>query len=209
MRPPRALAAALGLAPALALGLAAQPAHADPQTTVGLTIGAAGVGEDRALWDTTVFHLGLRGDLLLGRSDRDDFGLGPYAELLTHAFDEIQAGGGLSLFVPVPEFPVVVSAGGYGRSGADPHGLEPGLAAQLFWGTRSYNYHAAYGLTAGLVGQFRYGLGDLRETAFVVAAQLDLQVLALPFVLLAGALRGGSPDTDRVQPELTSRLRRF
>lgn len=180
-------------------------AIADVQTTAGLTVGVAGDGAHRAVWDRTAFHLGVRADVLFGRGASDEFAVGPFIEGLTHAFDEVQAGGGLSLLVPVSSLPFVVSAGGYARSGKDPYGLEPGVSGQLFWGTRSFNFHSPYGLTAGLVGQFRYGLGELRETSVVIAAQVDVEVLALPFVYLAGALRRGSPEVAPVKPELTSR----
>jgi len=107
--------------------LAPSAAHAEPQATAGLTLGAAGAGLDRKVWDSTLFHMGLRGDVLFGRTKNSDFGFGPYAEVLTHAFDEIQFGGGLSVLLPIIDYlPVVLSAGAYGRKGDDDFGLEPG-----------------------------------------------------------------------------------
>jgi hypothetical protein len=181
----------------------ASPARAEPQATVGLTVGAAGAGLDRAVWTSTAFHLGLHGDVLFGRSRNADFGIGPYAELLTNGFDEIQFGGGLSGLLPVLDtFPIVLSAGAYGRRafGSDLQvtsrpGLEPGLAGEIFFGSRSYNFHAPYVMTAGLIGQVRYGLGASRETSIVVGAQVDVAILSLPFVLLINAARGGSSET--------------
>lgn len=179
--------------------LASSPARAEPQGNAGLTIGAAGRGYERRIWDETAFHLGVHGDLLFGRGAAGDFGVGPYVELFTHAFDEVQFGGGASLLVPVIEFlPVVVSGGVYGRHGDDAYGLEPGFTGQLFWGSRSYNFHANYAMAWGLVGQLRVGVGDSRETAIVIAAQLDLAAMALPFIFLIEAARGGSHDTDPV-----------
>jgi hypothetical protein len=191
--------ALLGILPAMVL-LAPQPAQADPQATAGLTIGAAGAGLKREIWDTSLFHMGLRGDVLFGRSMNSDFGFGPYAEVLTHAFDEIQFGGGVSVLLPVIDYlPIVVSAGAYGRRGDDDFGLEPGLTGQLFWGSRSFNYHANYVMTGGLIGQMRYGLGASRETSIVVGAQLDLVVLSLPALFVINAIRGGSKDTEAVR----------
>jgi hypothetical protein len=185
--------------PALIL-LAPRPATAEPQATAGLTLGVAGSGVHRELWSTTELHLGLRGDVLFGRSQNSDFGLGPYAEVLTLAFDEIQFGGGVSVLLPIFDYlPVVVSAGAYGRRGDDNFGLEPGLTGQLFWGSRSYNYHANYVLTGGLIGQMRYGLGPSRETSIVVGAQLDIVILSLPALFVINAIRGGSSDTDPVR----------
>ncbi len=186
-------------------------AYAAPQGTVGLTIGAAGVSPEtqklapaveppRGYWKQTDFHLGLRGDLLFLRTKPSDFGLGPYAELLTHAFEDVQFGGGASVLLPVlSNFPIVLSEGLYARKGDDRFGLTPGVAASLFWGSRNYTFHSAYGLAAGLVGEFRYGLGPDRETSIVVGAQLDLVALSLPFVLLAGALRGTSSEARPVR----------
>ena len=174
-------------------------ASAEPQGNAGLTIGAAGRGYDREIWDETAFHLGVRGDVMFGRSSTRDFGVGPYVEVFTHAFDEIQFGGGGSLLVPAVDFlPFVVSAGMYGRHGDDGAGLEPGFASALFWGSRSYNFHANYVMAFGLLGQFRLGLGDSRETSIVIAAQLDIAAMALPFIFLVEAARGGSHDTDPV-----------
>lgn len=173
-------------------------AHADPQATVGLTVGAAGIGVERAIWDKTVFHLGLRGDVLFGRDSTHDFGFGPYVEVMTHAFDEAQFGGGLSTLFPITEsLPIVLSVGGYGRIAWS--GLEPGITGQLFWGSRSYNFHANYVMAAGLLAEMRYGLGASRETSIVVGAQLDLAAMSLPFVLLINAVRGGSSEAAPVR----------
>ncbi|MRG94573.1 hypothetical protein [Polyangium spumosum] len=178
--------------------LGAGEARAEPQGTAGLTIGVAGRGFDRRIWDQTVFHLGLRGDVLFGRSKVTDFGFGPYAEVATHAFDEVQLGAGFSTLFPVLQaLPIVASVGGYGRY-APLQGVEPGVAGALFWGSRSYNFHANYVMAAGLLAQFRYGLGPSRETSIVVSAQLDLVALSLPFQILVNAFRG-SPATRPVK----------
>src|SRR5262245_37390352 len=116
-----------GVVVALAASTAARAATAGPQGTVGLTIGAAGVSPDtatirphvdppRGFWKETDFHLGLRGDVLFFRQKNSDFGLGPYAELMTHGFDQVQFGGGGSPLLPVLDtLPIVLSGGGYAR----------------------------------------------------------------------------------------------
>jgi hypothetical protein len=193
----RSLVALLAIA---AVSTIATISRAEPQGNAGLTIGLAGRGYDREIWDETAFHLGVRGDVLFGRTGVGDFGVGPYVEVFTHAFDEIQFGGGASLLVPVIDFlPMVVSAGAYGRHGDDGHGLEPGIAGQLFWGSRSYNFHANYVMAFGLLGQLRWGLGDSRETAVVIAAQLDIAAMSLPFIFLVEAARGGSADAAPIE----------
>jgi hypothetical protein len=191
----------IGAAVALPLLAAAAPAHADPQISAGITVGAAGEGTDHGIWNRrTAFHLGLHGDVLFARNSTADFGIGPYAEILTHAFDEVQFGGGVSGLLPVLDtFPIIVSFGGYGRKSADPYGLEPGLAWELFWGARSYNFKPMYVLSGGLMTQVRYGLGPSRETSVVIAAQIDLAFFAMPVLFLISAARGGSHDTDPIK----------
>lgn len=181
--------------------LSAAPARADPQASVGVTVGAAGEGYDHEIWRRrTAFSLGLHGDVLFGRSSTADFGVGPYAEILSSAFDEVEVGTGISGLLPVlEEFPLVVSLGAYGRKGSDPFGFEPGVAGEVFWGYRAYNFHSRYVLSSGLVAQMRYGLGPSRETSVVVAAQVDVELLVLPVLFLITAARGGSPETAPIR----------
>jgi hypothetical protein len=205
MRTPTLAAAFLGLA----VLLSAPALRAAPQATVGLTVGAAGRGYDHHFWQKTVFHLGLRGDVIFGRSRVQSFGVGPYAEVFTNAFNELQFGTGVSTLLPVTEaFPIVISVGGYGRYGATAYPvpstgtayrLEPGVAASIFWGSRSYNFHANYVMSAGLLAQLRYGLGPSGETSIIVGAQLDLVAISLPFQMLYWAIRGGSRETAPVR----------
>ncbi len=210
MRPRSAIAkfarATVAIVGALGVVVDAVPAAAEPQATVGLTMGAAGAGLNRSIWQTTAFHLGIHGDVLFGRERNADFGIGPYAELLTNGFDEIQFGGGVSGLLPVLDtFPIVLSAGAYGRAApaygplaASGLGVEAGLAGELFFGSRSFNFHAPYVMTAGLIGQMRYGLGPSKETSIIVRAQVDFAILTLPFVFLVNAARGGSSETAPV-----------
>ncbi|WP_437957185.1 hypothetical protein WME76_38605 [Sorangium sp. So ce119] len=191
---------ALSVAALLGIVLTHGTARAEPQASVGVTLGAAGAGLDRHLWDTTLFHAGMRGDVLFGRAANDEFGVGPYAEVLTHAFDEIQLGAGISALAPVLElFPLVVSTGLYGRWSEDADGAEPGVAAALFWGGRSYNFHSSYSVSAGLLAQMRIGLGASKETSVVLAAQLDVALLGLPFVYAINAIKGPSPEAAPVR----------
>ncbi|MFO0756031.1 MAG: hypothetical protein U0359_06050 [Byssovorax sp.] len=183
-----------------ALSLSAGEARADPQGTAGVTVGLAGAGLGGKVWDKTLFHLGLRGDVLFGRSRTTDFGIGPYAEVLTHGFDQIQLGTGVSGLIPILDpFPLVLSAGVYGRRGTDAYGFEPGVTGQLFWGSRSYNFHGSYVMSVGFLGQARIGLGPSQEKSFVLSAQLDVVALALPAVFLASVLRGGSSEVKPVR----------
>jgi hypothetical protein len=199
MQPRMATSCSIALLVGCALSSAPLDARADPQASVGLTIGAAGAGLERKIWDTTALHLGLHGDVIFGRNQVSDLGGGPYLEVLTNGFDEIQFGGGLSAVFPVlPSVPLVVSFGAYGRKGPEPFPVEPGLAGAVFFGSRSYNFHANYVMAAGIIGQMRYGLGPSKETSIIVGAQIDLVILSLPVLFLINAARGGSRDTDPV-----------
>jgi hypothetical protein len=183
-----------------ALTFVAQHASAEPQANAAITLGGAAVGERGEFWDDGEFHMGLRGDVLFGRDAVHDFGAGPFVEIATFAFDELQFGGGASLLLPVHEsFPFILSAGAFGRIGDDDFGLEPGVSGSLFWGTRSYNFHANYVLAAGILVGYRQSLGESNETALMIAAQVDLAVIGLPFIMLADAIRGPSPDAAAIE----------
>ncbi|MBW2527142.1 MAG: hypothetical protein JRI23_23370 [Deltaproteobacteria bacterium] len=184
-----------------AASLVSWPARAEPQGNAALTIGGAGVGPDGQFWDHAEFHLGARGDVLFGRSSASDFGLGPYVEVGTFAFDEVQFGGGGSVLLPAHDnFPFVASVGAYGRWGDDDYGLEPGLTGALFWGSRSYNFHANYVMTGGLLVGFRQSLGESKESILLIGAQLDFAFMGIPIVGLIDLMRGPSDEVAPVEP---------
>lgn len=132
--------------------------------------------------------MGLHGDVLFFRKSDRDMAFGPYVETLTVAFETFEVGGGVSWLIPVFEhFPLVVSAGAHARG--YPGGWEPGLHAMLWMGSRSYNFDSIYGLAAGLYVEGRWGLGDGQQADILGGVQLDLELFALPFVLLYNALR--------------------
>jgi len=169
-------------------------AAADPQLTTGLTLGVAGLGERNALWTSTGFQAGVRGELLFGRDKDESFGLGPYVEALTtDGFSDAHLGAGAALLMPIHAYlPVVISAGGYAAHHG-PWGWEPGLAAELFWGTHGYNYHSLYSMSAGIFAGGRYALGDSKEVILLGGARIDLELVAIPFIFLWGAIRGPDP----------------
>jgi hypothetical protein len=188
-----AVAAALCGA-ALCVSFDARIASAAPQLSTGLTLGVAGNGDRSQIWSSTGFTMGARGDLLLGRSRDADFGIGPYLEVLTTTgFSDFQTGGGASLLVPVTQyFPLVLSAGGF-ASHDSAWGWQPGLAADIFWGSHGYNYHSMYALTAGLFVDGRYALGESRQVSLLAGARIDFELIFLPFLLAYEAIRGGNP----------------
>lgn len=182
----RGLAAAL---PLLAIAsLSSCPARAEPQANAALTLGVAGISQ-KLWWTDTTVHVGSRADVLLGRTDSRDFGVGPFVEVLSNLPD-IQLGGGASVLLPVHScLPLVLSSGGYARH-ASTSGWQPGVSAQLFWGSRSYNFDSAYVMAGGLMVQVRHGLGDSQERSIVLAVHVDGEALALPLLLLYEALSG-------------------
>ena len=166
------------------------PADAGPTSNVGFTVGPALRGDERVGVRTVDFHLGLRGDVLFLRKHVLDVGVGPWAFVSTHAFDELAWGGGLTTLLPVTEMlPFTLSAGAYGRVGNDPWGVEPGAVASVGFGARSHNFSAAYDLAAQLLVEGRLGFGPQAERTIVLAAQIDAAVFVLPFLFLAGAFR--------------------
>jgi hypothetical protein len=179
---------------AIATISAERRAEASPQISSTLVIGAAANGDRSHLWDSTDFATGLRGELLLGRGRDADFGVGPYLEALTTtAFSDVQLGGGATLLAPVHSYlPLTLSAGAYAkRTGA--WGWQPGLMAELFWGSHGYNYDTMYALTAGIFAGARYGVGSSRDVSVLLGARVDLEFLALPLILVWNAIRGGDP----------------
>jgi hypothetical protein len=161
-------------------------ADANPQMSVGLTLGGGAANlRTRPLG---VFHMGLRADVLLLRAHDKDMGIGPYVEALTVAFETFEVGGGVSWLIPVTEHvPLVLSAGAHARGYEG--GWEPGVEASLWMGSRSVNFESVYGLAIGVFVEGRYGLGQGQQADILGGVQLDLELFALPFVLLYNAVR--------------------
>ncbi len=171
------------------LMVGANDAKAEPQWSSALTMGGAGVGTEGRFWDGSAFHLGARGDVLFGREQGADAGYGPYLALGTLDFSRFEAGGGASVLAPVhDDLPLVFSLGGL--LAVDDAGARPLVEASLFWGSRSYNYHSAYGMAAGLLVSVRQGVTAPHETSLLVAAQLDFVALSLPAVAFVNWVAG-------------------
>ena len=181
--PRRALACAATLAVVLAT---AARAGATPQVSAGLTTGAALTDLRVSHGPRLAYHLGGRFDVLFLRDKPSDMALGPYVDVATHAFDTFEAGGGISWLVPAGSTAFVFSGGAFGRIAG--FGFEPGVSSTVFWGSRSFNYHSAYGIAAGLFAQGRYGFGDGKQGDAILGVQVDLEYLALPFLLAYQAI---------------------
>jgi hypothetical protein len=164
----------------------ATPAAAHPQITSGVTTGVAFTDIRASYGPRPAYQLGARLDLLFLREAPRDMALGPYVEMTTAAFDTFEGGGGLAWLVPTGPTAFVLSSGVFARTSR--FGWEPGLAGTLFWGSRSFNFHSAYAVGVGLFAQGRYGLGDGKQGDAILGVQLDLEYLALPFVLVYQAI---------------------
>lgn len=166
---------------------ATRAGRAEPQISVAATVGG-GAAELRAPAPRPLFHLGLHGDVMLFRSRNGQLDAGPYVEVLTRTFETFEAGGGLSLLLPVTDAaPVILSGGPFLRGSAS--GWEGGVAGGLFFGSRSFNFHSAYGYALGGFAQVRAGFGPAQGLEVLGGIQMDLALLAMPFVLLFQALR--------------------
>ncbi len=135
------------------------------------------------------FHLGARADVLFLRQRDREMAVGPYVDFVSEGFGTAEVGAGGEWLVPVwSTVPFVFSAGGVARK-ARGYAWEPGVAAGVFLGSRSYNFHSAYQLAGGLFLQGRYGFGDARQADLIAGLQVDLTLLAYPFVFLYQAVR--------------------
>lgn len=181
---------------ALVLGLlvVAHPARAAPQWNASALTGVCGTGDSGAFWEHTCWFNALRGDVLLGRSRNADLAAGPFMELSTAGFSDVRLAFGPTLLLPVhPYFPVVLQAGM--RERHSELGWSPGLHGSVFVGSRSYNFHSNYVLAGGLVLTAQRGLDQPHDTLIAVAVQVDVLLLALPFIAGYAWLRG-PPDPD-------------
>jgi hypothetical protein len=180
----RSLARAAAFAAALGVLAFTPGAFAAPQWSAGIdpslcTISAPGA--DRR-W---VFCGDVYSDLILGRERERDFGVGPYLGLGTVAFEDLRARAGASLHVPAWEdFAFVLSGGGLLDDGG-----QPGIDAALFFGIRSYNFHGAYNFAGGVVLDAQKTFGDDESTVVALGLRVDGLALAVPFLLLWGALQ--------------------
>jgi len=170
-----------GAAAILGLLVWARPAGAEPQASVGLTGGASFgvVGPE----SETTLHLGARADVLLLRQRERDMAVGPYVDVGTPGFHDVALGGGGEWLIPVTEdVPVVASAGVFARPGAGA-AWRPGIEGTVFCGSRSYNFHSWYGLGAGVFVQSRWLPGSPATLDVVAGVQVDVALVAMPFLL--------------------------
>jgi len=181
-------AACAGVALLLA-GVWAPDAAAEPQASVGLTIG--GVVQDVVgpSKPEGAFHLGGRASMLFLRNRGPNMAVGPYRDVATASFDNVDLGGGAEWLIPVrDDLPLVLSAGGFWREG-DGRSWSPGAEGTVFFGSRSYNFHSWYGLAAGVFAQSRWVPSSPSTVDLVFGVQIDGELLLLPALLIYEAIR--------------------
>jgi hypothetical protein len=164
-------------------------AGADPQASAGLTVG--GVVENAVGPAPTggAFHLGGRASVLFLRNQGTDMAIGPYLDVATASFHNVDLGAGAEWLLPVrDDLPLVLSAGGFWRDG-DGRAWSPGMEGTLFFGSRSYNFHSWYGLAAGLFAQTRWVPSSPSTLDLVFGVQIDGELLVLPALLIYEAIR--------------------
>jgi len=167
------------------VSLVAVRASAHPQWNTGLVASGCLLGEGSTLFDRAAFCGAAQGDVLFFREQTRDFGFGPYVSVGTASFSDLRLSAGARALFPVLEdFPLVVSLGGVLRDGHD-----PGVEGSLFWGVRSYNFHGSYNLAGGLLLSGQHLFDGPRSNVIALGVQLDGFILAVPFLLLWGALK--------------------
>jgi hypothetical protein len=173
----------------LGVALVCSTARADPQASLGLTVGGA---IDDAVGPTGphgAFHLGARASVLFLRDRGSDMALGPYVDAATAGFRSADLGGGVEWLLPVrDDLPIVVSAGAFARQGGE-RSWTPGAEGTVFFGSRSYNFHSWYGLAAGVFAQSRWIPSNPATVDVVLGVQIDAELIALPFIFLYEAVR--------------------
>jgi hypothetical protein len=164
-------------------------AAADPQASVGLTVGAAVENTVGPSPTQGAFHLGGRGSILFLRNRGNQMAVGPYLDVATMNFHDVDLGGGAEWLIPVrDDLPVVLSAGAFWRDG-NSRSWNPGMEGTVFFGSRSYNFHSWYGLAAGLFAQSRWVPASPSTLDLVFGLQIDGEILALPAIFLFEALK--------------------
>jgi hypothetical protein len=161
---------------------------ARPQISVSSQLGVVGLGEEGKAWRSTKLDVGARLESVFFRESPGDFGIGPYVEARTAWFAHGDYGGGLVMVLPIDQtFPIWLGGGGFTRR--DGGAWAPGANGFIAWGSRSYNHHASYAMAYGLLLDARWHGGPTPGVDLVIAASIDLEGLAFPFLYLVSAIR--------------------
>jgi hypothetical protein len=159
-------------------------AAADAERSAAVTLGGGARLTPEASREG-LFLADLRADVLFSERAFRAARVGPFAAVTTLDFDALTVSPGASVLAPVSTTtPLVFSLGAaWDVLGAPTEGLPIGVLGRVWWGSRSANLHASYGMAAGLWVETRWRPGD--GTVDVVAGiDGDLGFLSLPAVAL-------------------------
>lgn len=173
---------ALGLAASLAL--LPRAASAYPQWSAAVTLGGGARVAPEAAREG-LFLVGLRADVLFGERAVRAARVGPFAAAYALDFDAVVVSAGVSALAPVSTTtPLVFSLGAAWDAVGAPPGVVPlGVLGRAWWGSRSTNLHASYGMAAGLWVEARWR-PDGGAVDVVAGLDGDLAFLSLPVVAL-------------------------
>jgi hypothetical protein len=160
------------------------PARRPPfEFTAQIVLGGGARWAPGALPPAGFFTLAWRADMLFGRSTPRSFGVGPALAVRLDHFADVVPSLGASVLLPITEaFPLVLTPSFALRW--DGASWAPGASGRLFWGVRSHNYHGVYALSIGLWVEARHFFEPQGTTDIAAGIDVDLQVLAIPFVAL-------------------------
>lgn len=182
LRRVRLTSTALSLAASLALAPGAASAYA--QWSAAVTLGGGARLAPEVLREG-LFLAGLRADVLFGERTIRAARVGPFVAAYALDFEALTVSAGASVLAPVSTTtPLVFSLGAsWDVLGAPPEVVPLGVLGRVWWGSRSANLHASYGMAAGLWIETRWRPGD-GAVDLVAGLDGDLAFLSLPAVAL-------------------------
>jgi hypothetical protein len=169
-------------------------ARAQPEVTSTLALGGGALLTDdpavQGAHDATswVVRFGASSSVTFLRETNRDVGLGLYAELMTSSFRDVMPGLGLTLLLPVHHgAPIVLWTGVHYVYDGTHAG---GVGGRLWWGAHNHNHYRVYNTTIGIWVEVRANLFGNDDILVAAGVDIDLHVLATPWLWLASWLRG-------------------
>lgn len=132
-----------------------------------------------------LFLMGLRADVLFGQRSIRAARVGPFVAVSLLDFEALVAHAGVSVLAPVSTTTPLVFSFGASWDVLEPSGARVplGVVGRAWWGSRSTNLHASYGMAVGFWLETRWrpdgGVVDL-----LAGLDGDLAFLSLPMVAL-------------------------
>lgn len=171
-----------------------------PEITANLALGGGGVFRDETQVDKEsqneprygVFRMGLNTSFTFFRASNREFGFGFYSEVMTSTFQDVMPGMGLSFLIPIHHAaPLIIQAGGHYDFDGEHAG---GFGGRLWWGAHNHNHFAMYNSTFGLWVEVRANIWGNNDILVAGGIDIDLHIMASPFLWLAAWARGPSGE---------------